>query len=295
MNARENLARLGREILSETAGGALVAIGLYNFAIAANLPLTGFSGIAYMIHYVSGFPMGWSLILLNVPVAVLCCKVSGRRFFSRSLRCMVISSLMIDYLAPLFPVYRGDRLLAALSTGLVAGLGYAIIYACNSSTGGLDFIIMAIRAWNPHIPLGRITFVLDIVVILAESLLFQDVDGFLYGIMVSFLLSVVVDKVIFGINMGKVTLIVTDKGDMICELIEETCHRGSTILKSIGGYSKTEKQVVMCACSTKQMYTLKNTMKEADPQSFMVILDSYEVYGDGFRMLEIGNPDFTKQ
>ena len=282
------------EVFSETIGGFLVAVGLYNFAIAAKLPLTGFSGIAYIVNVLFGLPVGLTIIVLNIPVAVLCYRVLGQSFFIRSIRCMVISSLMIDYLAPLLPVYQGDRLLAAVSTGVVAGLGYAIIYACNSSTGGLDFIIMAIKTWRPHIPLGRITFALDVIVISVAGLLFQDVDALIYGLMVSFLLSIVVDKVIFGINAGKLTLIVTEKGDLICDVIEESCHRGSTILKAAGGYEKTEKQVIMCACSTKQMYVLQKAVKTADPMSFTVILESNEVHGDGFRTLVIGNTESIK-
>ena len=61
----------------------------------------------------------------------------------KSIRCMVISSLFIDYIAPAFPVYTGSRMLAAISTGVLGGMGYAMIYARKSSTGGSDFIIMA--------------------------------------------------------------------------------------------------------------------------------------------------------
>ena len=71
---------------------------------------------------------------------------------------MIVSSLIIDYVAPLFPVYQGDRLLAALCTGVFGGIGYAIIYTRNSSTGGSDFIIMAVKALKPHLSLGNIAF-----------------------------------------------------------------------------------------------------------------------------------------
>ena len=64
-------------------------------------------------------------------------------------------------MAPLFPVYQGDRLLAALCTGVFGGIGYAIIYTRNSSTGGSDFIIMAVKALKPHLSLGNIAFLSD--------------------------------------------------------------------------------------------------------------------------------------
>ena len=273
----------------EVVGSFLMAVGLSNFAMAAKLPLVGFSGIAFIINYVFGIPVGWTIIGLNIPLAVLCWRVLGRGFFIRSMRCMLISSLMIDYLAPLLPVYQGDRLLAALATGVVAGLGFALIYTRNSSTGGSDFITMSIKAKRPDFPLGKINLALDILVILVGSIILQDPDGMIYGLIVSYLLSVVVDKAIFGINSGKMALIVTEHGDTICEVIEDTCHRGSTILTGFGGYQKTDKQVVMSVCSTKQMIDLQRAVSQADPSAFTIILESNEVHGDGFRTVQFGD------
>lgn len=283
------LKKLSVEVFWECVGSFLIAIGLYNFAIAAQLPLTGFSGISFLLNYLFGVPIGWTILVLNIPVALLCWRILGRDFFIRSIRCMIISSLMLDYLAPELPLYTGERLIAAAAAGVVAGLGYALIYTRNSSTGGLDFISMAIKVNRPHIPLGKITFGLDLLIISVSSLIFKDVDSLFYGLMVSFLLSIVVDKMIFGINAGKLALIVTEHGEMLCDVIEDTCHRGSTILYGAGGYQKTDKQVVLCVCGTKQMYELQKAIKRADPSSFVIILESNEVHGDGFQMVQFGD------
>lgn len=123
---------------------------------------------------------------------------------------MIVSSLIIDYVAPLFPVYQGDRLLAALCTGVFGGIGYAMIYTRNSSTGGSDFIIMAVKALRPHLSLGNIAFLSDVGIILVGGILFKDVDGMIYGMIVNLLFAVVVDKMIYGMNSGKVAFIVTN-------------------------------------------------------------------------------------
>jgi uncharacterized membrane-anchored protein YitT (DUF2179 family) len=201
---------------------------------------------------------------------------------------MVISSLLIDYVAPLFPVYEGDRLLAALCTGAIGGFGYAIVYMCNSSSGGSDFIIMAVKAVKPYLSVGKISFVLDMGIILTGGFLFQDMDGVIYGIIVNLIMAVVADKMMYGVNSGKFALVVTEHGKEICDVIDKTCQRGSTILKGQGGYQGDEKQVVMCACSNKEMYLVQQAVKEADPRSFTIILESNEVHGEGFQMLEVG-------
>ena len=83
-------------------------------------------------------------------------------------------------------------------------------------------------------------------------------------------------------------LIVTDHGKMICDLIDEITARGSTILDGHGGFQGDKKQVVMCACSNKEMYQIQTAIREADPSSFLIILESNEVHGEGFHMLKIG-------
>lgn len=277
---RDFLSEIGIEIL----GSFLIAIGIYNFAVNASFPMTGFSGISIIFYRLFGLPIGLTTIVLNIPVALLCWKLLGRGFFFRSLRCMVISSLMIDYLAPLLPVYEGSRLLAAICTGVLAGFGYAMIYMKNSSTGGSDFIIMAVKALKPYLSLGKIAFWSDVGIILAGGILFRDVDGIIYGMIVNYLFAVAVDKVMYGIDAGKLALIVTEKGKEVTETIENCCQRGSTILKGMGGYQQDEKHVVMCACNNKQMYLVQQAVKEVDPKSFIIILESNEVLGEGFKV-----------
>lgn len=283
-----NINKFAIQIFWELVGSICIAAGIYNFAVQAKFPMTGFSGISIILYRMFDIPIGLSTILLNIPVAILCYKLLGRKFFVSSLRCMVISSIMIDYVAPLFPMYEGDRLLASLCTGVFAGLGYAIIYMHNSSTGGMDFIIMAIKALMPHLSLGKIAFASDILIVLVGGILFEDMDGIIYGMIVNFLFAVVVDKLMYGINSGKMTLIVTEHGREICDVIDVCCQRGSTILKGVGGYQGDEKQVVMCACSNKEMYLVQRAVKEADPKSFMIVLESNEVHGEGFHTLQIG-------
>ena len=284
-----NMKKLAIQLFWECLGSIFVAIGIYNFAVQTKFPMTGFSGVALIMYRLLNIPIGLSTILLNIPVAILCYHLLGRKFFISSVRCMVISSILIDYVAPLFPVYQGSRLLAALCTGVFAGIGYALIYTRNSSTGGSDFIIMAVKAMKPHLSLGNIAFWSDVGIILVGGILFRDVDGIIYGMIVNYIFAVVVDKVMYGMNAGKVALIVTEHGKEICQVIDDCCQRGSTILNAKGGYRGDEKQMVMCACSSKEMYQVQQAVKEADPRSFLVVLESHEVHGEGFHIVQIGN------
>lgn len=272
------------DILVDIFSGILIAVGTYNFAAMANFPMVGVNGIALILFHLFKMPIGLTAILLNIPIAIFSFRILGRTFFLHSIRTIIITSFIMDYVTPLFPVYSGDRMLAALCTGVLSGLGFAFIYMRGSSTGGVDFIILSIKAKRPHISIGKITFVIDLAVVLIGTVMISaDVDGLIYGIIVSFLISIMVDKVMYGIDAGKLAMIITENPRMVAEKIDAIVGRGSTYLKAEGSYTGEEKQVVMCACNNKQMYPIRNLVKEIDPTAFVIILESNEVLGEGFK------------
>ena len=272
------------DIGADLVGGMLIAVGIYNFALNANFPVAGFSGIAIILYHIFGLPIGTGTILLNIPVSIFCYKFLGRGFFFRSVKSMVISSLLMDYVAPLFPVYNGERLLAAVCMGVLCGLGYALIFMRDSSTGGQDFITVSIRKIRPHLTLGVLTMIFDSTTILLGTLIvFHEIDGLLYGIIVTFLMSTVMDHFMYGIYKGKLTLVVTEHGKKVIDAIDKISGRGATLIKGVGGYSLKEKDIVLCACNNKEMYQIKRRIHEIDSDAFTMIVESNEVVGEGFQ------------
>ncbi len=276
--------KLLTDLLTDVTAGMLIAGGVYNFALNANFPVAGFSGIAIILYHLFQIPVGTGIILLNIPVSVFCYKFLGKQFFLRSIKTMLISSILMDYVAPLFPVYNGERLFAALCMGVLCGCGFAIVFMRGSSTGGQDFITMSIKKVKPHISLGMITAVLDMSVIIAGSLLvFREIDGLICGMIVTYLVATIMNKILYGVDEGKMTFIVTESGEKVAEYIDEYCGRGSTLLHGRGGYSKKKKDIVMCACNNKQMYVIKKRIRMIDPEAFVIIMESNEVVGEGFK------------
>lgn len=278
-------------LLLEILGCFISAAGIYSFAVAAEVPVTGIAGISAILYRLFGLPMGLSNVLINVPIVILSYKLLGRSFLLRSLRCMVLFAVFTDYLLPVMPVYTGNRLLATICGGVVGGIGDALIYMQNSSTGGMDFITMAIKAKRPHLPFGNLTFGAALAVILLNGVVFRDVDSIIYGLMFNFIVAAVINKMMFGFSSSMLALIVTDDGKAACEEIDRVADRGSTILQGRGGYGGQPKDVVLCACSNKQLYEIEHAMQTLDPGCFIIMLQSNEVQGEGFRRLELGKND----
>ncbi len=274
------LMDLGVDIL----GGLFIAIGVYNFAVASGFPVAGISGIAVIFYHFFGIPIGTMTTLLNIPIILVCYKMLGRTFFLKSIKTMLISNAILDFVAPLFPVYEGDLMLSCICMGVFSGIGYALIYMRDTSTGGADFVIMAVRKWKPYLSLGKIIIAFDFtVVILGGILMNGSMDHVIYGLIASYILSVMVDKMMYGVDAGKLTLVVTDHGQEVANKIDELTQRGATLLKGVGSYSKAEKQVVMCACNKKQMHMVQKAVKEVDSRAFMVTMEASEVRGEGFK------------
>ena len=278
-------------LLLEVLGCFISAAGIYSFAVAAEVPVTGIAGICAILYRLFGLPMGLSNVIINVPIFFFSYKLLGRSFLLRSLRCMILFALFTDYLLPVMPVYTGNRLLATICGGVVSGIGDALIYMQNSSTGGIDFITMAIKAKRPHLPFGNLTFGAALAVILLNGAVFHDVDSIIYGLMFNFIVAAVINKMMFGFSSSMLALIVTDDGKAACDEIDRVADRGSTILQGRGGYGGQPKDVVLCACSNKQLYEIEHAMQVLDPGCFIIMLQSNEVQGEGFRRLELGKND----
>ena len=281
---KKKIKNIALDLAADIVGSFLIAIGIYNFATASEFPVTGITGIAQVLYIYFGLPIGTMTTIINIPIILECVKVLGVKFVVKSLKTLLISNFFMDVVAPLLPIYEGDLMLSSICMGLFAGLGYALIFMRDSSTGGVDFISLTIRALKPHISLGRIIVIVDCALLLVCGfLLGGNVDKIIYGLIATYIVSVVVDKVMYGLDAGKVTLIVTEKGYEVAEKIHELTERGATLLKAVGSHTKTDKEVVMCACSYKQMHMVQKAVKEVDSSAFLVMMEANQVRGEGFR------------
>lgn len=272
------------DLLADIFGCLCISIGVYNFAAASGFPVTGVSGIALVFYHYWHLPIGLVTMTLNIPIIMICGRILGMKFMLRSFRTMLISMFIMDGVAPLLPVYQGQLILSCICMGIFSGTGYALIYMRGSSTGGSDFITMSIRAKKPHLSLGRIIITLDcFILLICGFLIGGNIDSIIYGLIATSIVSVVVDKVMYGLDAGKVSMIVTEHGKEISDKIYELTGRGATLLRGSGSYSQDDKQVVMCACSYKQMHVVQEAVKEVDEDAFMVIMEANQVRGRGFK------------
>jgi len=264
-------------------GSILYAAGIYTFALSANFAPGGISGLSIIINHFTKIPIGTCSLLLNIPIIIISYKVLGKWFLVKSLKTMVISAFFMDMVFPLFPIYSGNPLLAAVFAGVLSGAGLALIYMRNSSTGGTDFLILSVRKKAPHLSIGQITIAIDGCVILLGGVVFGTIDAVLLGIIMTIATSTIIDKIMSGFEAGKMAMVITNHGKEIADVIGKEVGRGVTIMNVTGAFSGESRQMLMCACSKSQVYNLRRIVSNIDPTAMTMISSFDEAFGLGFK------------
>ena len=277
---RELLLDLGADVL----GSVLMGIGIYSFAEQADIAPGGLSGIAILIKYLWDLPVGVMILIMNIPLLLIAWKYLGKRFAIRTLRTVVLSSVILDVVVtPLAFVYSGDRLLSAIASGVCLGAGLGVIFARGSTTGGTDIISCLVERKNPHLQVGGILTAVDILIIALSIAVFGNLESGLYGIVALYAQGRVMDAILYGRKRGRSVMIFSEKREEIARRIMREMDRGATFLQSRGAYSGARSEVLLCAVGQREYAKLRRIVRECDPEAFFVVLETKNVYGEGFQ------------
>lgn len=189
--------RIAGMLAFDIFGSLFMGASIVCFAVQADFAPGGVNGLAVLFNYVSGIPIGMAVVLINIPIILLTFRKLGKEFFIISVKTMLISSLFIDYVLCYFPVYTGSRLAASVLSGITSGIGYSLIFNEGSSTGGTDFIIVAIRQKRPKLSFGLLAFFIDGTVIVLSVFVYKDVWTFVYGAIYTVITSLAIDGTTF--------------------------------------------------------------------------------------------------
>lgn len=281
---RRNLADLALVVL----GSVIMGIGYSLFLIPHHFVPGGVSGIAMIVNYFSRLPLGMLIMVLNIPVFILGVKIMGRKYALRSLLGMVISSLFIDFFQEILGLKAAtdNAILAAIYGGFMLGVGLGLVFRGRASTGGSDILGQILNRWT-GMSVGIAIMLIDFFIISASGVAFKQLEAPLYGYIVLFISSNVIDMILEGWNYTKMVLITSTKNDEIQDFILNTLDRGGTALRSRGLYLNREGETILTVIHRKQLPELRRFVKETDPNAFVIINDTYAVLGKGFKVTQV--------
>lgn len=270
------------DVVFDIAGSALFSVGLMCFSAPNNIAPGGVSGISIMLNYLFGIPVSALTMLLNIPLLILAWIFLGHKFTLKTLKSVAILTVMLE-LMDFLPEYMGNPLLAALYGGVLQGVGIALVFMRSSTTGGSDIASRLIQLKFPEFSVGRLILCVDGLVLIAAAIVYRNIENALYGLIAIFSSSTIIDRLLYGLDTGKLMMIITTKPDDISRAVIDELGRSCTMLDGKGSFSKREQPVLFCAVRKNQYFELKRIVHRADPAAFMVALEANEVIGEGFK------------
>lgn len=263
-----------------TVGGVLMAANLNLFLAPSNIAPGGVSGTAIIVNKFTGWPIGLTMLVLNVPLAVLGFRHLGRfRFLIRTVYVMLLYSLGVDFLARWIPSggITDDLLLNALYGGVVGGLGVGLVYRGGGTTAGTG-ILGRLLQMRTGIPVSQLYIVTDGGVILVAGLVFGWEKG-LYALMTLFVWGLAADYVLEGPSVVRTAFIITDKPQAVAHAVLSNLRLGVTAWPAQGMFTKSEHTVLFCTVSRPYEGALKSVVAGVDPDAFLVIGHGHQASG----------------
>ena len=268
-------------------GTAISAVAFRYFTFPNDIVSGGITGIGQIINLLTGFPVGVSIILMNIPLFIWAWRRLGKRFVIFTGICMVLSSVFIDLLEPYAVPVTHEPMLAAVYGGLLNGLGWGIVYTTGFTGGGIDIPARFLRRKYPHINFSTFVLGFNIVIILTFAGIFRKIESCMYTLICMYIANKVEALILYGPINSRLCYIISEKSDDVRPAITEQLGRGATLLHGHGAWSGKEKQVILCAVKPVQLGRLRKMVREIDGNAFLVITDARSVYGRGFENIQM--------
>lgn len=274
-----------KEYVLITIGMTMVAIGIYYFLVPSNLATGGVSGLAIIIsNFLPEIPIGLLMLIFNIILFIIGFLIIGPSFGFKTIYASLGLSGMTWLFQRFFPISRpitNDLMIELLFGVGISGLGMAIVFNQNASTGGTDIIAKIINKFL-HVDMGKSLLMADFLITLAAGLIFGAQAG-MYALLGVVLNGFVIDGFINGLNISKQVTIISAKGTEIKEFIINKLERGVTLYDAKGAYSGESKEVLITIMSRREFIKLRNYIKEIDRRAFITVSDVHEVLGEGFK------------
>ena len=271
-----------------TLGAVIYALAFDWFVAPNQIAMGGVTGLAQIVNaLVPVLPVGVLSILVNVPLFLAGWRfigfhlLLGGRLLVSSLYAMAVSSLAIDVIAWMHTFPPMDPILATLYGGAGMGVGLGLVFSQGATTGGTDIIGKLLKLKFPWLPIGKLVMIPDMVVVILAAVVFGTVNAALYGLIQMYLLSKVMDMILYGWDTSRVAYIITDRWEETVQGLLDM-NRGVTLLQGKGAYTGAEKQVLLVAFRQREIVPIKRMLREIDPKAFFIVCDAHEILGEGF-------------
>ncbi len=283
-----------KSFLMINLGLLLLAVGIYFFKAPNGFATGGVSGIGIILgrsfpnFYIFGFQITQSVYVLVINVALLIAGyiILGPECGIMTVYCSLMFSLenmIFDLLVPdeFLANFTEFPLLSLIYAVLLTGIGSALIFRCNASSGGTDIVALILKKYT-NLNVGTALLVTDLL-IASSTFFLYDIQTGMFSLLGLFAKVFVIDDILDSMNMCKAFTIITTKPKEIDDFIMNELHHGATMYKAEGVYTGEDKHIIVTVCKRTEALKLRKRVKAIDPGAFMIITKTSEIMGKGFR------------
>ena len=283
-------------VLNEIKGYAFMLIGCVMYALSTQLFLApneiiagGVSGLSVLINYLNPKILIVMIsIVIDIPILLAGLKFQGWKFILRCLITIVTLGVVTD-IFEILPKMTEDGVLASLYGGVCQGIGIGLFVRYEFSSGGTELLGRLISRAVKVLKIPVCVGILDAIIVILGAIFTRNPNNMLYALIVVFVSPKVSEIILVGLEKSKLCIIISDKGDEIAKTLLEKSPRGVTMLDGEGMYTHKQHNVLLTCVKNAQLTQLKQIVKEIDEHAFIIINDSVEVRGQGFKDLNEKN------
>lgn len=284
MNRHHRFFQTLSSLFLVTAGNFLYALTVKLFLLPSGLVTGGTTGIALTMNHFFGISISQFVLLFNVLMLIVGFLVLGKAFALTTLASTFLYPFALELLDRLLKdcIVTDDLMLCTLFSGLGIGAALGTVIRSGASTGGMDIPPLILQK-TFRIPVSASMYAFDLCILLAQAL-FRPVENVLYGIIMTFVYTIVLDKMLLLGTTRTEVKIMSTKSDEIRNAILSQIDRGVTMLDGEGGYLQNKTQIILSIISNRELPKVEKLVRSIDPESFLIISHVKEVSGRGFSM-----------
>ena len=261
------------------SGCLIVAFAFNLFFLRYNIVCFGVSGVSIVLAKF-GVPPSTFILIANIVLLVISYFFLG----AEDTKGQIVGSLTYPVFISLTELITNrinlggiEMIVVAVMGGVLAGVGYGLIYKSGYGTGGTDIIGNLVVKYS-KISMGNAMMFINISIVILGKIVFSW-ETVMYAIVVAYLISIFTDKILLGISNSKAFYIVVDKDkdDIVRDFLISLKGVGSTIIDAYGGYSNDKQTLILAVAPTKMYFLIKEGLREIDKNIFYLVCDSYEV------------------
>ena len=264
------------------SGTFLLALGAAVFMAPSKISAGGVTTVATVLLHLFGIKMSITNIVCNAALFLLGYRHLGKYAVIKTVSGTLFFSLFLE-ITSRFPAYCGDALIAALAGGVLCGVGVGLVVRVGASTGGSDFASLILKRFFPHISIARLILIIDCTVIAVSGIVFKSFDVTFYSVLSMYISSKITDVLVTWGDDAKTVHIFSKKNEEIARCVMERFERGVSGIHCRGMYSGDDGLMLLCVVRPKELPQLVKTVREFDPDAFVIINDAKEVLGEGFK------------